>query len=70
MKKIIILLLPIFVFAKSFLISDIPLPKTYIQDLDPYPCDKVCLQEYIDKGMIFPFFLMQIKNLLTNNKMR
>jgi SRSO17 transposase len=67
MKKIIILLLPIFVFAKSFLISDIPLPKTYIQDLDPYPCDEVCLQEYIDKGMIFSF-LSHADKKLTNKQ--
>lgn len=57
MKKIIItlFLLPIMLFAKSFLISDIPIPKSYIQNLDPYPCDEDCMQEYIDKDMIFSF---------------
>ena len=57
MKKLIftILLLPIVGFAQSFLISNIPLPKTYIQNLDPYPCSEKCMQEYIDNGMIFSF---------------
>ncbi len=49
------MLLPATIFAKSFLISSIPVPKTYIQDLDPYPCDEACMQEYIDKEMIFSF---------------
>ncbi len=57
MKKIILILflVPFSLFGESFLISNIPLPKTYIQDLDPYPCDQECLQEYLDKGMIFSF---------------
>lgn len=56
MKKILLtILLPITIFAQSFLISNIPVPKTYIQNLDPYPCDEDCLQEYIDKEMIFSF---------------
>jgi SRSO17 transposase len=55
MKKLIFLLFPLVVFAKSYLISNIPLPKTYIQNLDPYPCDQYCLQEYLNKDMIFSF---------------
>ncbi len=57
MKKIIfaIFLLPWYLNAQSFLISNIPLPKTYIQNLDPYPCDEVCMQEYLDNDMIFSF---------------
>ena len=57
MKKLIftILLLPVIGFAQSFLISSIPLPKTYIQNLDPYPCSENCMQEYIDNDMIFSF---------------
>lgn len=57
MKKqfLLSLLLPATIFAKSFLISSIPVPKTYIQDLDPYPCDEACMQEYVDKEMIFSF---------------
>ncbi|WP_455756186.1 hypothetical protein [Sulfurimonas sp.] len=57
MKKIIltILLLPAIVFSQSFLISNIPVPKTYIQNLDPYECDEMCMQEYIDNDMIFSF---------------
>ena len=55
MKKILFLLLPVAIFAQSFILSNIPLPKTYIQNLDPYECDELCMQEYLDKGMIFSF---------------
>ena len=55
MKKILLLLLPAFVFAQSFMLSNIPIPKTYIQDLDPYECDTECMQEYLDNGMVFSF---------------
>ncbi len=46
---------PIILFGKSFLISNIPLPKIYIQNLDPYKCNKKCLQSFMDTGMIFSF---------------
>ncbi len=55
MKHIFLILLPVILFSQSFMISNIPLPKTYIQDLDPYECDEECLQEYLDNGMIFSF---------------
>ncbi len=55
MKKIFLLLLPFSIFAKSYLLSDIPLPTIYIQNLDPYPCDTFCLREYLKKNMIFSF---------------
>ncbi|MBU0721663.1 hypothetical protein KJ877_10000 [bacterium] len=57
MKKFILLFLflPLGVFAQSFLISNIPIPKTYIQNLDPYPCNEECLQTYLDNDMIFSF---------------
>ena len=69
MKKIFlpILLLPVILFAQSFLISDIPVPKTYVQNLDPYPCDEICLQEYIDNDMIFSF-LAHADTKLENEK--
>jgi len=57
MKKVLILL-SIFVtvtFGKSFLISNIALPKTYILNLDPNECNKECLQNYIDNEQIFSF---------------
>jgi|GEM_PF-273280 len=63
MKKLIILLLPIAIFAQSFLISNIPIPKTYIQDLDPYECDESCMQEYLDHDMIFSFLSHADKKL-------
>ncbi len=55
MKKTLLLLLPIAIFAQSFLISNIQIPKTYIQDLDPYECNSECLQEFLDRDMIFSF---------------
>ena len=63
MKKLIILLLPIAIFAQSFLISNIPIPKTYIQDLDPYECDESCMQDYLDNDMIFSFLSHADKKL-------
>lgn len=69
MKKLIILLfLPLFVFAKSFLISSIPLPKTYIMNVDPYECNEKCMQSYLDKGMIFSF-LAHAQNKLSDEKL-
>jgi len=57
MKKLFIftLLLPVMMLAQSSLISNIPTPKTYIQNLDPYPCNESCMQTYLDNGMIFSF---------------
>lgn len=57
MKNILLILvfLSALANAQSYLISNIPLPKTYIQNLDPYPCDEDCLQDYLDKDMILSF---------------
>lgn len=57
MKKLyfLTLIFPAIIFAQSYLISNIPLPKTYIQNLDPYPCDENCMQVYLDNDMIFSF---------------
>ncbi|MDF1875777.1 hypothetical protein JHD48_08515 [Sulfurimonas sp. SAG-AH-194-I05] len=57
MKKMLFILfvLPLAAFAQSFLISNIPVPKTYIQNLDPYACDEWCMQNYINNEMIFSF---------------
>jgi len=55
MKKLLIFLMPVVMFAQSFMLSNIPLPKTYVQDLDPYECDESCMQDYLDQGMVFSF---------------
>jgi len=68
MKKLLFLIFPILLLAKSFMISNIPLPKTYILNIDPYDCDEVCLQEYLDKGMIFSF-LAHANTKLDNKKL-
>lgn len=49
------LLLPMALFSQSFLISNIPLPKTIMLNLDPHPCDEECLKKYYDNGLIFSF---------------
>ena len=67
MKTIFLLLLPLAIFAQSFLVSDIPLPKVYIQDLDPYECNESCMQEYLDNNMIFSF-LAHANKKLSNKK--
>ena len=64
--KYILIFLPVVIYAQSFMISPIPLPKTYIENLDPYPCNNICLQNFIDKGMIFSF--MAHANHKLNNK--
>jgi len=63
MNKLLLLLLPVVVLAKSFTISNLPLPKTYIQNLDPYECDEACMQEYLDKEMLFSFLAHAEKKL-------
>ena len=66
-KYFILLLLPVLILAEGYLISDVPLPKTYIQNLDPYSCDEKCLQKYIDNGFIFSF-LAHANSTLDNKK--
>jgi len=63
MKKLLLLLLPLSIFAQSFMLSNIPLPKTYIQNLDPYECDEDCMQDYLDNDMIFSFLSHADKKL-------
>ncbi|WP_297442003.1 hypothetical protein [Sulfurimonas sp.] len=63
MRKIFLFLIPAVIFAQSFMISNIPLPKSYIQDLDPYDCSEECLQTYLDNGMIFSFLAHAHKKL-------
>ena len=65
MKKLlyIFIFLSVVLDAQSYLISNIPLPKTYIQNLDPYPCDEDCLQDYLDNDMILSFLAHAQKQL-------
>lgn len=55
MKKSLLLLAPALLFAQSFMLSNIPLPKTYIQNIDPYRCDALCMQDFLDNGQVFSF---------------
>lgn len=45
--------------ARSSQPSNIPLPEVSVQDLDPYPCDAKCLQNYLKKGLIFSYLAYQ-----------
>ena len=65
MKKLFLALMPLGLLAQSFMLSNIPLPKTYIQNLDPYECDESCMQAYLDNGQIFSF-LSHAYNKLEN----
>lgn len=53
--KFLLLLLPLWLFAESYLISNIPLPVTYIQNLEIEDCDTACLQQQLQYGQIFSF---------------
>ncbi len=49
------LLLATWLYAQSYIVSTIPLPKSYVQNLDPYPCDETCLNELVAHDQIFSF---------------
>ena len=51
----LLLLVPYLLFAESFLVSSLPLPKTYVQNMDPYPCDEECLNDLIAHEQVFSF---------------
>jgi len=57
MKKypILLLLLSLTLWGQSYLISSIPLPKTYVQNLEPYECDTECLKILVEQEHIFSF---------------
>lgn len=57
------LLLPVALFSQSFLISNIPLPKTAVLNLDTTSCDEECLKKYYDSGFIFSFLANTDSNL-------
>ncbi len=65
-----ILMLPALLFGEAFLISDIPLPKTYVMNLDPYPCDEECLREYLEKGMVFSFLAHANESVLKSHDLQ
>lgn len=52
-------LLSVTLFAKSSQPSNIPLPEVVVLNLDPYPCDAKCLQDYLKKGLIFSYLAHQ-----------
>lgn len=43
------------VYAQSFLISSVPLPKTYVLNTDTAECDNECLYKLIEDNMFFSF---------------
>lgn len=57
-------------FGEAFLTSNIPLPKTYIINLDPYPCDERCLSNYLEHGQIFSFLAHANENMLKSHELQ
>jgi len=55
MRHLSILLLPLLLFAESHRLSSIPVPRTYVQNLDIYECNTWCLEELVEQGQIFSF---------------
>ncbi len=54
-KYLLLILFPLSLFGGAFLTSNIPLPKTYVMNLDPYPCNDTCLENYLKRGRVFSF---------------
>ena len=65
-----LLILPLSLFGAAFLTSNIPLPKTYVMDLDPYPCDEGCLQNYLEHERIFSFLAKADKIALKSHELQ
>ncbi len=42
-------------YAQSFLVSSVPLPKTYVLNTDDRECDNECLYEFIEQERFFSF---------------
>lgn len=61
--RILLLLFPFWLWAESYLVSNIPLPKTYVQNLDIEVCDKACLEQYLKYGEIFSFLAHADRNI-------
>ena len=68
MKAFTLLLFPIYIFASSFLTSSVPLPKTYVQNLDVEDCSDVCLEEMIAHGQVFSF-LAHVQDKIDNKEL-
>jgi len=64
MKRLSMLFLPIMLYSQSFIISNVPLPKTYVQNLDPYECNEICMKRYMDKGQVFSFLANANQSLI------
>ncbi len=62
----ILTFLSVILSAQGYLISNVPLPKTYVENLDPYPCDEQCLQTYLNNDMIFSFLAHATSKHLNN----
>lgn len=54
-KRIVslLLLLAALVHAQGMIVSGIPLPRTYVINLDPYPCDNECLKILVENDQVF-----------------
>lgn len=73
MKKIIGFFMAVFwstqVFASSYIISPLPLPKQEVLDLSPEECNEKCLEKFYNDGDFFSF-VAKFKNNINNIKLR
>lgn len=69
--KYLFLLIPFVLFAR-IQVSPIPLPQTYVLNMDIYPCDEKCMIEYYNNGYIFSFLAhsdAHVQNTQLNEKL-
>jgi len=64
--KLLLLLLPLLLSAKSYIVSSLPLPKTYILNQSIDECNVMCLDKSLKDGKIFSF-LAQVEDNETEN---
>jgi len=63
-KHLLLLFLPLFIFAESSQISTVPVPLTYIQVIDvDLDCDEDCLEQHLADGEIFTFLAIAQEKL-------
>jgi len=49
----LVIFLSALLHGQSMIVSGIPLPRTYVINLDPYPCDEACLKVLTEHEQIF-----------------
>lgn len=63
--RILLLLLPLLLFAQSYKVSNIPLPKLSIENLNIAECNQECLEQLLEDEQIFSFLARITSNSST-----